>query len=178
MSKAFTKEDDRPEVLVRTPRAPLPAGTPNYVTRRGLETLRAELARLEDERALAADAPDGPGGGGSLASQRSTTVLDRRIDELASRIATASVPEAPPPSTGEVRFGAEVTWRRVGTETRHHCTIVGVDEADPSGGRVAFVAPLARALLGRTVGEVVTVQGRRGEEELEILDVSYDPRAE
>jgi transcription elongation factor GreB len=52
--------------------------------------------------------------------------------------------------------------------------IVGVDEAEPSAGLVAFLAPLARALLGRRVGDLVTVRAPGGTEDLEIRAVAYD----
>jgi transcription elongation factor GreB len=171
VSKAFTKEDD-PQALMVTPRPPLPEGVPNYVTPRGLAELRAEISRLEKERTR--DDGNGIPPDGDDAEARRLTLLNRRITELAARIGSASVVETPPASTGEVRFGATVTWRRVGTEEVRHGTIVGVDEADPAQGRMAFVAPIARALLGRTRGEVVTVRARGSEEELEILTVSYD----
>ena len=51
--------------------------------------------------------------------------------------------------------------------------IVGVDEADATNGRIAFVAPLARALLGKRPGDVVTFRTPRGEEELEVVSVTY-----
>jgi transcription elongation factor GreB len=51
--------------------------------------------------------------------------------------------------------------------------IVGVDEADPSSGRITFVAPLARALLGRSLGESLSVRTPHGEEELDIVEISY-----
>ena len=51
---------------------------------------------------------------------------------------------------------------------------MGVDEADAREGRIAFVSPLGRALLGRTVGQGVVVQTPKGEEELEVLGVRYD----
>jgi transcription elongation factor GreB len=145
VSKAFTK-DDRPEepVVVRH-RPPLPDGVPNYVTRRGLQTLRDQLAATE---------------------------LPARRGELEQRIATA-VPTPPPADRGEIRFGARATTRGGDRQTRQ-IEIVGVDEADPAAGRVAFVAPLARALLGRRVGDLVTVRTPGGDEEVEILAIDYD----
>ena len=69
-----------------------------------------------------------------------------------------------------VRFGARVTVRSdEGVERTHE--IVGVDEADIASGRVAFVVPLARALLGKGVGDVVTLQTPRGEEQLEVIAI-------
>ena len=58
-----------------------------------------------------------------------------------------------------------------GGERRYE--IVGVDEADVAHGRVAFVAPLARALLGKRVGDVALLRTPRGEEELEVLAIDY-----
>ena len=51
---------------------------------------------------------------------------------------------------------------------------MGVDEADPAAGLVAFLAPLAKALLGRRVGDPVTAQVPGGTEELEVLAIDYD----
>jgi transcription elongation factor GreB len=57
------------------------------------------------------------------------------------------------------------------------CTfqLVGVDEANASEGRIAFVAPLARALLGKRTGEAALVRTPQGEEELELVRFEYDP---
>jgi transcription elongation factor GreB len=52
--------------------------------------------------------------------------------------------------------------------------IVGVDEANPAAGLIAFVAPMARALLGRRAGDVVTLRAPRGPEDLEVLGIDYD----
>ena len=165
MSKAFTKEDgpanEEPAVARR---APLPDGTPNYVTRRGLALLEAELARLEAERA----ARGGEGDARRVAWLR----LGAQIAELTARIASA-VPIAPPAEADDlVRFGAAVRIRREdGSEEVWR--IVGVDEADPKQGSIAFVAPLARALLGKHEGDGVRFASPRGAEEIEIVAVDY-----
>jgi len=81
---------------------------------------------------------------------------------------------APPPADPEeIRFGARVQVRAHDGQVRE-LRIVGVDEADPTTGLVAFVAPLARALLGRRAGDGVTVRTPRGEEEVTVLAVAYD----
>lgn len=145
VSKAFTKDDRPDEPLVVRHRPALPDGVPNYITRRGLEALRAELARAE------------PGA--------------RRV-ELEQRIAAAVA--APPPADRDViRFGARVTLRGSDGEVRQ-VQLVGVDEADAASGRIAFVAPLARALLGRRVGEMATVRAPGGAEDLEVVAIAYD----
>lgn len=168
MSKAFTKDDDNaPAPPLVSHRASLPEGVFNYVTARGLALLQRELAELEVEaeplRTRPADDPD---------RRRGLESLARRRSELEARIASAVL--VPPPAAGvdEVRFGAQVTVRTsAGAERRYE--IVGVDEADAAAGRIAFVAPLARALLGRRAGDLVVLRTPRGEEELEIVLVSY-----
>jgi len=54
-------------------------------------------------------------------------------------------------------------------------TIVGMDEVDPRRNRVSWIAPVSRALLKARVGDVVTFESPRGTEELEIVDVRYEP---
>jgi transcription elongation factor GreB len=78
-----------------------------------------------------------------------------------------------PADRDEVRFGARVRVRGEDSHARE-VQIVGVDEADPAAGLVAFVAPLARALLGQRVGDVVTVRTPGGEEEVTVLAVDYE----
>ena len=96
--------------------------------------------------------------------------------ELEERIATALVvspPEARSALRGEARFGATVHLRDAEGRARV-VRIVGVDEADAAHGLVAFTAPLARALLGRHAGDVVSVRTPGGEEELELVSVAWD----
>ncbi len=145
MSKAFTKEDDAEQPVVIRHRPPLPTGTPNYITPRGLQALRAELAATEP--------------------------VARRL-ELEERLGSAVV-AVPPANRNEIRFGARVTMRDDGGAIRE-VQIVGVDETEPSEGRIAFVAPLARALLGRRVGDSVTLRAPGGAEDLEIIAIEYD----
>ncbi|WP_394839411.1 GreA/GreB family elongation factor [Pendulispora rubella] len=154
------------------PRAPLPpAGVPNYVTPRGLAMLRAELRTLDAERArlegLDAEihASD---------RTRALTTVHARIRELGERVASAVLVDPRGQPHDEVRFGARVTVRgEHGEQGQRRYEIVGVDEADAPQGWIAFVSPLARALLGKRVGDDVTVRTPRGKEELEILDVAY-----
>jgi transcription elongation factor GreB len=80
----------------------------------------------------------------------------------------------PTESIDTVRFGATVTVESESAGVQRY-RIVGVDEADPALGRIAFISPLARALLGRSAGDSVRLRAPRGEEELEILAVDYGP---
>jgi transcription elongation factor GreB len=170
MSKAFTKEVPSTAVdagFVR-PRAPLPPDVPNYVTPRGLALLERELEGLEAER-------DTLEAQGSLdeTQQAHLAALNARMTDLLGRIHGVVLIDAHTQMRDEVRFGAEVTVRDGAGRTRRY-QIVGIDEANGAEGRLAFVAPIARGLLGRQVGETAIVQTPRGEEELEVVAISYE----
>jgi transcription elongation factor GreB len=170
MSKAFTKEENWDEPVV-APRAPLPDGVPNYVTPRGLALLRAEWHALEAERErIDADhADDGE-------RRRRHAVVGARLAELGARLASAQVVDSRAQPHDTVRFGARVRVRTLegpdeGDERR--LDIVGVDEADAAAGRIAFTAPIARAVLGCAVGDTTTLRTPRGEQTLEIVSIEY-----
>ncbi len=160
MSKAFTSEEtDLTEVVA--PRAPLPPGTPNYVTPRGLSLLREERAVLATKRARAEAAAD----------VVAMNVLAARLAELDVRLASAELVDPAAQPKDVVRFGATVTVH--GEDARAHAyRIVGVDEADPKRGDVAFTSPIARALLGHEVGDEVTLRTPRGTEVLELVAIA------
>ncbi|HEX5101584.1 MAG TPA: GreA/GreB family elongation factor [Polyangiaceae bacterium] len=164
MSKAFTKDDDAGGAPIVPRRAPLPAGQPNYVTPRGLALLRAELTALRAEQTRRDPRPDAA----------PDAALLERLAELEERLAATELVTPPYPAPSEARFGALVTVRAEAGPERTF-SIVGVDEANASEGRIAFVAPLARALLGKRRGDVATVRAPHGEEELEIVRVVYEP---
>src|SRR5258706_2066747 len=164
MSRAFTKEEGGEEPFA-PPRPSLPPGIPNYVTPRGLLLLRAEHATLEAARArLDAEVRD------EDARRTRRTVLTRRLEELAARIASAEVVDPARQARDRARFGARVTLRDATGEPRTF-QIVGVDEADPDAGRISFLAPLARAVLGTTAGDAIQFRGDRWKVEA----IEYEP---
>ena len=161
MSKAF-KKDEGDEPLVVARRAPLPEGVPNYVTARGLSALRsereellAELARLDAESELSA-----------------RNAVRARLAELEQRIGSADLVDMEKQPRGEVRFGARVELLDADGGI-HRYRIVGVDEANAREGRIAFTAPIARALFGKRVGDAVLVKTPHGEDELEVRGIGY-----
>jgi len=172
VSKAFTDEETAEPPRFVPPRSPLPPDVPNYVTARGLGLLRAELDALAAERARAEQELPEAERAPALAA------LAQRRAELEERIASAELVRPPAEPTGAVRFGASVTVTGAGAGGARRYRIVGVDEADAAHGRIAFVAPLARALLGHAVGDTVRVRLPRGEDELEIVAVGYDAEPE
>ena len=128
MSVAFRRESDEEH---KEPRfeLPIPAG-PNLVTARGLAQIETRVAELE-----AAIAPD--------------EAAQRDLRYWRTRLATAQL--APPGPSDAVAFGSRVTFRLNGAERT--VEIVGDDEAAPAVGRIAFSAPLARALIGAGAGD-------------------------
>ncbi|MGI4873584.1 MAG: GreA/GreB family elongation factor [Janthinobacterium lividum] len=171
MSRGFTKEDDAQTPPLIPPRAPLPPGTPNYVTPNGLVQLRAELAQLEAERTQAeADRAN------DLDRTYRLSLLNGRLALLTERLASARVVDPATQPPGEVRFGATVTLRtvsggKVGFERQF--TLVGVDEANAMAGKAGFVAPLARAITGARLGSTVTLALGPKPEVVEVVGIGY-----
>jgi transcription elongation factor GreB len=165
VSRAFTKEDDGGGELLVVPRAPLPVGVPNYVTPRGFRQLQAEHAELERERA----ALEASERGDRLAR---LNALAQRALALQARLASAELVDPRSQLQDSVRFGARVrVLHESGEQSQYR--IVGVDEADAARGFLAFSAPLARALLGKRVGEVATLRTPRDSEELTVMEIGY-----
>lgn len=141
MSVAFRRESDEEH---KEPRfeLPIPLG-PNLVTAAGLAQTQAKAA--EFEAAVAAEP-----------NAELRAPLERQLRYWRTRLATAEL--APPPPSDEAAFGSRVTFRLNG-ETRS-LDIVGDDEADPANGRIAFSAPLARALIGAGPGDFSDFGGK------------------
>ncbi|MFC5270898.1 GreA/GreB family elongation factor [Adhaeribacter terreus] len=172
MSRAFTKEEDAQEQPIIPPRAALPAGVPNYVTPRGLELLREELITLETERAKAEANREN-----ETDRTRQLSIFNGQISALTSRIASAKVVDPKNQPADEVRFGATVTLKtksggKPGTIRKF--SIVGVDEASVPEGKIAFNAPIARAVQGAKKGDQITLQLGRNTETVEITEIAYN----
>lgn len=148
MSRGFVREGDQEEPPFIPPRAPLPDGVANHVTPRGLRLLHEERAALEARRSGPFESEE--------AKRRGWAEIDGRLERLNERVASARVAEPPDPAPDEARFGATVTFVLLGgpqNGQERTFTIVGVDEASVKDGRIAFTAPVARALLGKRKGE-------------------------
>lgn len=172
MSRGFVREDDQEEAPFIPPRAPLPDGVTNHVTLRGLRLLLAEREQLEQERANVQ--------GSDHDRRTAQAVIDGRMALLNERIATARPVETGTTTPLEVRFGTTVTVHyhsgpQQGTERSF--TLVGVDEANVAELRIAFTAPIARALIGKRVGERVKVLLGPTQQELEVRGIAW-PQAE
>lgn len=169
MSKAFTREsDDAPEEPSSRPFGPeLPPGVRNYVTPEGARRLQEEIDRL-----ARVDRPAAAAAGDAAALRE----IDRRLAFLQRRAEVSEMVDPATQPADEVRFGATVVVRdEAGVERRYR--LVGIDEADPTRGDVSWLSPIARALLGARAGDDVTWRSPRGDEELEVVRVSYDGSA-
>jgi transcription elongation GreA/GreB family factor len=154
MSRAFVKEQDSADTFQRVADRPV-SPHPNFVTPEGLAAIEAEMTRLQSEQAAAQASENGA----ALAQ------IARDLRYWLSRRATAQV-MAEPPDTSKVRFGSTVTILREDGR-RQAFRIVGEDEADPARGTLSYVSPVARALLGREVGDEV----RAGNSDIAILEI-------
>jgi len=185
MNKAFTREtendddDGEPEAA-----APLPPGQKNYITPGGHARLMAELDRLVSKErpetvgivSWAAGNGDRSENGDYIYGKKRLREIDRRIRFLVRRLDIAEVVDAAGRDSDQVFFGATVTIA-TGRGDRRKVSIVGIDETDAARGHISWISPMARALLKARAGDVVTLVTPAGSEEIEILDVSYEPLA-
>lgn len=155
MSRAFVKEADGLAAFDELPER-LVSPHPNLVTTTGLAQIEAEVARLSRDYAEAQAAGD----------RAALNAAARDLRYWSARRASAElVPD--PAEIEEVRFGSRVTILR-DDDRRQTYRIVGEDEADPSQGTVSYVSPIARALLGKSVGDTMQV----GPGEVEIIAIA------
>ncbi|MFM7066020.1 MAG: GreA/GreB family elongation factor [Gammaproteobacteria bacterium] len=147
MSRAFVKESDGDADLPDLPLSP----HPNYTTPDGREAMGRRLAAAQ--RALAGASADQAAGRVAV-DGRSLAQWQREVRWLEARLAAAIV--VPPPATPPERviFGVEVQLEDEHGQ-RYRFRIVGEDEADLARGRISWVSPLARALLGARVDDEV-----------------------
>lgn len=154
MSSAFVREPD--DLPPESPPERVVSHHPNFVTSRGLKMIERTLAELDAKIAACADEAE-------LAWLR----RDQRY--WSARHASAQVVDSPD-APQEVAFGTRVTFRRDGGKPES-AELVGEDEADPAAGKLSWVAPVARAMMGAMPGEVVEVETRTPPIEIEVLAV-------
>src|SRR5436853_6258989 len=149
------------------------------MTRGGYEKLKEELERLKRvERHAITKAIAEARAHGDLsenaeyhAAREKQSFIEGRIAELEAKVGAAEVIE-PPTSGDRVTFGSTVLLEdEAGKEVRYQ--IVGSDEVDPTRGRISIMAPLARTLIGKRVGDHVTAQLPGGKKEFDVLEVNF-----
>ncbi|MFS8068247.1 MAG: transcription elongation factor GreB [Byssovorax sp.] len=153
---------------------------PNYITPEGARRLTDELARLGGvdrphivkEVTEAAAQGDRSENAEYIYGKKKLREIDRRMRYLRKRLEIAVIVDPSKQKGDKVFFGATVELEdEGGTRSTHQ--IVGEDEIDTKATKISWRSPIGRALLGKSVGDVITVRRPAGEIEIEILSVRY-----
>ncbi len=149
------------------------------MTRPGFEKLREELDHLKrvERHAIIKQIAEARAHGDLSenaeyhAAREKQSFIEGRIQELELKVGNAEVIE--PPTAGDrITFGSTVLLEdETGKEVRYQ--IVGSDEAQPTRGRISVLSPLARTLIGKSVGDTVNAQLPGGKKTFEVLKVNF-----
>jgi transcription elongation factor GreB len=166
MSRGFVKEDDQEEVPIVPQRAYLPDGVTNFVTRTGMAQLLAEKQMLIQEKETL---------GSTNEKERRIALnhINAKLQLLNSRIAEAKVVDLEVQPQDKIRFGATVILKTKVSGSIQTFQIVGVDEADVAKGKISFVSPLAKALINKESGDMITLKRDREDIVFEIMNIAY-----
>ena len=150
------------------------------MTKEGFNKLREELERLKRvDRAEAIQAMNEAAAHGDLTDNADYRVakerrdyVEGRIKELDDKLARAQVIETKDLNKNRVVFGCTILLGDLETNRQVKYQIVGADEADIRNGRISVNSPVAKALIGHQIGDVVRVLVPSGTKEYEILEIS------
>ena len=150
------------------------------MTPEGHARLKEELAKLKEERprviqeiAAAREHGDLSENAEYHAAKERQGLIEARVGELETKIARAEVIDITKLSGERVQFGATVTLVDEDTEKKSKYQIVGADEAEVNEGRLSIASPLARALIGKEVGDAVEITTPNGVHAYEILKIKF-----
>lgn len=164
---------------------PLPEGMPYYMTPQGHVIMREEVMQLLDiERPeitrlvnWAASNGDRSENADYQYGKKRLREIDRRIRFLSKRLERAEVIDPTKPANPEkAYFGSTVSYAQydlAGNETENTVTIVGLDETNVAAGAVSYIAPIARVLLGKRVGDEAKLQTPKGLMDVLVLRITY-----
>ena len=152
------------------------------MTREGYESLMRELKHLKEterpkiieELARALEHGDLSENAEYDAAKEKQSLLEGRIKGLENKLASAQLVDTSRAKPGTVFFGATVCLEDNDTGGKVTYKIVGADEADIKQKKISINAPIARALIGREVGDCVEIKIPSGEKEYTILNVTFD----
>ena len=153
------------------------------MTLRGAEALRAELKRLKTEaRPNVIKAIAEARGHGDLsenaeyhAAREQQGFIEGRIGEIEAKLSNAEIIDTSRMANGgKIVFGAQIELEDQDGSKRVKYQIVGEDEADIRVGRISITSPIARALVGKTEGDVVDVDAPGGTKSYEVVSVHYE----
>ncbi len=151
-----------------------------YLTEEGLQKLRAELDHLTSvERPAASRAIAEARDKGDLsenaeydAAKEAQGMLEMKISNLQNMLANAKIIDDSKLDTSKVQLLNKVKLKNVGTKATMEYTLVTESEADFKAGRLSVATPIAKALLGKKVGDVVEIKVPAGLMKLEVLNIS------
>ena len=156
----------------------------NYITPQGFAALQAEFHQLyKIERpevvrtvSWAASNGDRSENGDYIYGKRRLRQIDSRCRHLMRRMDLAEIVDSSQQQHLEkIFFGAYVTLFNLADDSEMTYRIVGKDELNPTNGCISWVSPLAKAMRGKGLGDVVKVITPKGEGEFEIIDIQYSP---
>ncbi len=155
----------------------------NPMTLRGAELLRAELKKLKSEsrptviKAIAEARSHGDLSENAEyhAAREQQGFIEGRIGEIESKLGNCEIIDVTAmANNGKVIFGATVELENLDDGSKAAYQLVGEDEADIKAGRIAFSSPIARAVIGKSVGEEIEVTAPGGTRHFEIIQVRYE----
>jgi transcription elongation factor GreA len=155
---------------------------PTPITKKGYESLKAELDRLKKvERPKVIEAIAEARSHGDLsenaeydAAKERQGFIESRITELERKLADARVIETTNRTSDTVVFGATVVVAECASQQKRQYTLVGQDEADLKNGKISVQSPVGKALIGRRAGDLVEVQTPAKVVEYEVLEIRFD----
>lgn len=166
MSRGFVKEDDLEHAGTDLPEKPI-SPHPNYVTPTGLSLLEQAAKLLDIERVeLSGQHLD------DASTKQRLAVIDRDLRYLSARIKDAIIVNPDQQDKETVLFGATVDVEDEDGKTQQFM-IVGEDEASTDESKVSYVSPIAKALIGRKLGDVAIWKRPAGDIEIEIINIKY-----
>jgi transcription elongation factor GreA len=153
----------------------------NPMTQTGKTALEQELKRLTSvERPQIIKAIEEARAHGDIsenaeydAAKERQALVEGRINDLQSKIATAEVIIPSEIKSNHIVFGATVELEDLDEGTKVSYQIVGIDEADVKLGKISIMSPLARALIGKKKGDAIVVQSPKGDKEFEVLGFKF-----
>jgi transcription elongation factor GreA len=153
---------------------------PVPMTPEGAQRLRDELSRLKEERpkisreiGTAREHGDLKENAEYHAAKDKQGMAEARIKDIEDKLARAEIIDPSRFSGDRVRFGAYVKVTNLDTDEETTYRIVGADEADVNAGTISVSAPLARALIGRSVGDEVVINLPAGKRRYEIAEIDF-----
>ena len=151
------------------------------ITILGYESLKAELKQLTSkDRPAVINAISTAREHGDLkenaeyhAAKEQQGFIEGRIQELNAKLALANVIDIAKLSGTKVVFGATVSFVDVDTDEESNYQLVGADESDLKKNKISISSPIARALIGKSVGDTLIIPIPKGKIEIEILEVKF-----